>query len=85
MLNLKLKSDFLEMTTKGRIMNTISPHLPKSISTPIWNSLSSNFAKGASGNINVFQNAAGVSLNSTWRLVEYPILKNQNIIYNLVK
>ena len=75
----------LEMSTKGRIMNSVSPYLPKSISSPIWNNLSSNFAKGASGNINVFQNAAGVGLNSTWRMVEYPILKNQNIIYHIVK
>jgi hypothetical protein len=75
----------LEMTTGGRIMNFISPYLPRSVSSPIWNQLSSNFAKGASGNINVFQNAAGVNLNSTWRLVEYPILKNQNIIFNIVK
>ena len=72
----------LDMTTSGRIMNSISLYLPKSISSPIWNKLSSNFAKGASGNINVFQNSAGVSINSTWRLVEYPILKNQNIIFN---
>jgi hypothetical protein len=75
----------LEMTTRGRIMNFASPYLPRSISSPIWNVLSSNFAKGASGNINVFQNAAGVSLNSTWRLVEYPILKNQNLIFKIVK
>jgi hypothetical protein len=75
----------LEMTTSGRIMNFASPYLPRSISSPIWNVLSSNFAKGASGNINVFQNAAGVSLNSTWRLVEYPILKNQNLIFKIVK
>jgi len=75
----------LEMTTGGRIMNSISPFLPRWVSSPVWNKLSSNFAKGAIGDINVFQNAAGVSLNSTWRLVEYPILKSQNIIYHIVK
>jgi hypothetical protein len=54
----------LEMTTGGRIMNTVSPYLPRSISSRIWDGLSRNFARGASGNINVFQNAAGVSLKA---------------------
>ncbi|HEX8576639.1 MAG TPA: hypothetical protein VF677_10145 [Flavobacterium sp.] len=75
----------LEMTKRGRIMNFISPYLPRSISGPIWDSLSKNFARGASGDINVFQNAAGVSLKSTWRRIEYEILKNNNIFYHIVK
>ena len=75
----------LEMTTSGRIMNTVSPYLPRSISSPIWDGLSRNFARGATGNINVFQNAAGVSLRSTWRRIEYPILQNNNIIFHTVK
>lgn len=75
----------LEMTTGGRIMNSVGPYLPRSISSPIWDGLSRNFARGALGNINVFKNAAGVSLKSTWRRVEYPILQNNNIIYNIVK
>lgn len=75
----------LEMTTSGRIMNTVSPYLPRSISSPIWDGLSKNFARGATGNINVFQNAAGVSLRSTWRRIEYPILQNNNIIFHTVK
>jgi RHS repeat-associated protein len=75
----------LEMTTSGRIMNTISPYLPRSISGPIWDRLSSNFASGATGEINVFQNGAGVGIKSTWRRIEYPILKNNNIIYHIVK
>ena len=33
----------------------------------------------------IAKNAAGVSLRSTWRTVEYNILKNQNIIYKIVK
>jgi hypothetical protein len=75
----------LEMTTKGRIMNSISPYLPHSISRLIWDRVSKNFAKGAMGEINVFQNAAGVSLKSTWKRVEHPILQNKNIIYHIVK
>lgn len=75
----------LEMTTGGRIMNSVSPFLPRSVSGPIWDSLSGNFAKGASGNINVFQNAAGVSVESTWKRIEYPKLKDNNILYHIVK
>ena len=75
----------LEMTTGGRIMNSVSPYLPRSISSPIWDGLSRNFGRGASENINVFQNAAGVSLKSTWRRIEYPILQNNNIFYHIVK
>lgn len=75
----------LEMTTSRRIMNTVNPYLPRSISSPIWDGLSRYFARGATGNINVFQNAAGVSLRSTWRRIEYPILQNNNIIFHTVK
>lgn len=75
----------LEMTTMGSIMNTISPHLPRSITAPIWDILSANFARGATGTINVFQNAAGVGINSTWARIEYEILKDSNIIYHVVK
>ena len=75
----------LEMTTSGSIMNTISPYLPRSMSSPIWDTLSKNFAKGATGEINVFQNAAGVSIESTWKRIEYQILQDSNIIYHVVK
>lgn len=74
----------LEMTTGGRIMNTIGPYLPRSISSPIWDRLSTNFAKGAAGDVNAFQSALGVRLNSTWTRIEYPILQNKNIIYHIV-
>jgi len=75
----------LEMTTSGSIMNTVSPYLPRSASSPIWNMLSKNFANGATGEINVFQNAAGVGIESTWAKIEFQILKNNNIIYHIVK
>jgi RHS repeat-associated protein len=73
----------LEMTIAGDFMNTVSPYLPRSLTKPIWNKLSSNFAKGAAGDINVFHNAAGVSMKSTWRTIEYPILKNSNLIFKI--
>jgi hypothetical protein len=74
-----------EMSMIGRTINSISPCLPHSISSPIWDRLSMNFARSAKGEINVFQNASGVSLKSTWRRIEYPILQNQNLIFHIVK
>jgi RHS repeat-associated protein len=46
-----------------------------------WARLSTQYAKGASGTINVFQNAQqGVGMQSIWRLYEYPtLLKNPNV------
>ena len=46
-----------------------------------WARLSTQYAKGASGTINVFQNAQqGVSMNSIWRLYEYPtLIQNPNV------
>ncbi len=41
----------LEMTTSGRIMNTLNPIFPRSVSSPIWRRLSTNFAKGAKGTL----------------------------------
>ena len=73
------------MTTKGSIMNALSPYLPRAISSPIWDHLSANFARGASGEINVFQNAAGVGINSTWARIEYKFLQDSNLIYHSVK
>jgi hypothetical protein len=75
----------LEMTTADKVMNGLGSYLPRSISKPIWNALSSNFAKGATGEVNVFQNAAGVSIESTWKTIEYPILKNNNLLFHVVK
>jgi len=37
----------LEMTLRGRAMNSVGPYLPKSLTRPIWDHLSRNFAKGA--------------------------------------
>ncbi|QMW02856.1 hypothetical protein [Spirosoma foliorum] len=81
----------LEMTLGGRIMRQLNRTiLPKSssISSYIWNSLSTNFANGAKGSVNIFHNASGgVRLESTWRAIEYPILKQNkvNMIFHDVK
>jgi hypothetical protein len=70
----------LEMTMGGKIMTKLNPILPRSISSPIWNKMSRNFANGARGSTKVFHNATdGVRLNSVWRTKEYPILKSNNV------
>ena len=60
---------------------------PGSQAYKMWARLSVAFAKGARGEIHVFQNAThGVSMDSIWRLYEYPALlanpKVTNIIFH---
>ena len=53
----------------------------------VWKAASSNFANAASNSSNAIysiQNVAGVSLNSTWAKVEYPLLHGRDIIYGIV-
>ena len=77
----------LEMTTRGSIMNKLSPHLPDVITTPIWHQLSKNFAKGAAGEVNFFTTVAGPRATSIWSTVEKPILESNtiNIITHIIK
>jgi RHS repeat-associated protein len=77
----------LEMTTAGKLMNSVSPYLPRTITNPIWNNLSSNFAKGAAGEVNFFTTVAGPRATSIWLQVEKPILQSKgiNIITNTAK
>jgi RHS repeat-associated protein len=56
------------MLTQGKDWATV-------VRPTVWEPASEAFAEGASGTINVFQNAEGVSLRSVWREIEYPILK----------
>ncbi|WP_280525347.1 RHS repeat-associated core domain-containing protein, partial [Leptospira selangorensis] len=72
----------LEMTFGGRVMTALNPILPRSISKPIWEKLSSNFAKGAKGSVEVFQNTNGVRTGSIWAQKEYKILKENNVNIN---
>ncbi|MXN91128.1 type IV secretion protein Rhs [Flavobacterium sp. Sd200] len=76
----------LEMTFKGGLMNAISPYLPRSVSTPIWNKLSLNFAKGASGTVDFITTTAGPRAQSIWNTVEKPVLESNsvNIITHLI-
>jgi hypothetical protein len=50
-----------------------------------WGRLSAQWAKGASGEIHVFQNArTGVDLQSIWRVYEYPALKANPKVTNII-
>jgi hypothetical protein len=78
----------LEMTAAGQRLQGITKGMEWADAKPLWEAASADFARGASGSVNVFQNGTrGVSLESVWRGVEYPILKQQGngIIYNVTK
>jgi len=69
----------LEMTIPGKIMDKVGPSLPKSVSTTIWRGLSSNFARGTTGDAHLFVGPRGVSPNSFWIRTERPILQSNGI------
>ena len=66
----------LEMTRAGKNLTKLTTGMPWEVAGPMWKRLSTVYAKGAKGPVVVVQNAtSGVSLESVWRTVEYPILK----------
>ena len=77
----------LEMTRAGKNLTNLTEGMSWAEKAPLWNRLSSQFARGARGNVHVFQNSGGVRINSTFGQIEYPILKsnNANIIYHNIK
>ena len=74
----------LEMTTKGQELIALTKDMEWAEARPLWVNASKEFAEGAKGEINVFHNANGVSLQSVWREVEYPLLKDSIINYHVV-
>jgi hypothetical protein len=71
----------LEMTRAGQNLTKLTQDLPWDQAKPMWERLSSAYAKGAKGNVHVFQNATdGVSLKSIWRTHEFPNLVGKNNI-----
>jgi RHS repeat-associated protein len=80
----------LGKTRAGRNLINLTSDMvykPGSQAFKFWGRLSAAYAKGASGTVHVFQNAAtGVGTESIWRLYEYPVLmanpKVTNIIYH---
>jgi len=74
----------LEMTRAGQNLENLTRDVPWSIAKPMWERLSTAYAQGAVGPVHVFHNASkGVSLQSVWRTVEYPVVNGRNtIIYH---
>jgi RHS repeat-associated protein len=69
----------LEMTFWGRLMNNLNPIVPRSISTPIWNRLSQQFATGTRGTAHFVTTPAGPRSSSIWLTVEKPILDENGV------
>ena len=66
-------------TAAGRALVRSTANIPWSQARTQWVSLSEDFARNASGEVYVFQNARGVPLDSIWRN-EYQILtRNPNV------
>lgn len=76
----------LEMTRAGRNLSELTKNMSWEEAKPLWERLSATYAKGAKGPVHVFQNAKnGISIESVWSTVEYPILNGKNpIIYHNV-
>ena len=79
----------LEMTTAGQRLTTTTKGLDwLTEARPMWAQESSVFAKGAHGDVHVFQWNSPQSLENMtiWREFEFPVLKQQgnNINYHLI-
>ena len=75
------------MTMRGAELNAATKGMDwMTQARPLWLQASEEFAAEASGAVHVFQSAKGISLQSIWREVEYPILMRNgvNIIYHVV-
>jgi RHS repeat-associated protein len=76
----------LEMTAAGQRLQQITKGMDWADAKPLWEAASREFAEGATETVHVFQSGTrGVSLQSVWRNVEYPILQKNgiNIIYSV--
>jgi RHS repeat-associated protein len=69
----------LRDTAAGRALAQSTANIPWWEARPQWLSLSEDFARSASGEVNVFQNARGVPLNSMWRNEYEILLENPNV------
>ena len=77
----------LEMTRTGRLLEKFSPYLPARLKSKLWDMASLRFAQGATGAVEVFHNATGVYITSTWARIEYKELARRgvNILYNIIR
>ena len=79
----------LEMTISGARIARIAPRLDwQGRARSLWIQASEKFASGAAGEVHVFQDSTGVSLQSIWSTVEYPALRSNpsvaRIIYHVI-
>jgi hypothetical protein len=76
------------MTAEGRAVDALTTGMSWSKARPLSVAASERFAAGASGDVHVFQNAAGISVRSIWAETEYRTLVRNpnvaNIIYHVV-
>jgi len=75
----------LEMTARGQELE--ASNLEWTEAKPLWEAASADFASGATGDVQVFQAAEGVRLQSMWAQIEYPILSQNpdvNLIFHMV-
>jgi hypothetical protein len=70
----------LEMSSAGQNLTRVTQGMSWQEARPLWVAESRNLAANASGEVHVFENAAGVSTNSIWGTVEYPtLMQNPNV------
>lgn len=67
----------LEMTLGGKVMSAFNPFLPRSVSSPIWRTLSKNFANGATESVHFF--GSGLPRQTAIWLDEKAILEANNV------
>jgi RHS repeat-associated protein len=71
----------------GRELSRVTRQVAWSEARPKWVELSEEFARGASGEVNVFQNANGLWIDSIWKNEHSVLMRNPNvskILYNVV-
>ena len=66
-------------TVKGRALASATEGVPWSQARLQWLELSEDFARSASGEVNVFQNSRGLSVDSIWRNEYQILLQNPNV------
>jgi hypothetical protein len=70
----------LEMTEAGQSLQAATRGMSWEEASPLWDSLAQDFARGASGDVPVFQSEGGLSIGNTWARTEYPtLLSNPNV------
>lgn len=69
----------LEMTIQGKILSTLTKATSFKITKPLWRIASANFARGATGAVDVFINAAKLNEEGIWMTIEKEILENNGI------